>query len=143
MRLSKTSALAALAIAYLADPQHHGPIQARQVAEHLNIPTDSALKVLQSLSRSRLIASQLGRTGGYRLRKPVAGITLLEVVEAIDGPVSAEVALTSDLATHTESLNLLQAVCQAAVQRVRYELEHFTIADLARCNHADILATAG
>ena len=42
MKLSKTSALAALAMAYLAQQNDSDPIQAGHIATHLGIPTDSA-----------------------------------------------------------------------------------------------------
>lgn len=63
MKLSKTSALAALAVAHLASYPADAVVQARQVAEYLNIPTDSALKILQTLTRRHVIDSRLGRGG--------------------------------------------------------------------------------
>jgi Rrf2 family protein len=44
-------------------------------------------KVLQQLVRARLIRSQRGAGGGYAMTIPAASISLLEVVEAIEGPV--------------------------------------------------------
>lgn len=87
MKLSKTSAHAVLAVAYLASCKDNGVVQARQVAEHLSIQTDSALKILQVLAQHKLIDSRLGRSGGYQFTKLASEVTLLQIIEAVDGPV--------------------------------------------------------
>lgn len=132
MKLTKTSALAALAMAYLATQNQDLPIQARQVADHLNIPTDSALKILQCLSRHRLILSQLGRGGGYRLAGSADQVSLLEIVEAIDGPIEAELPLYSPGSQDGRGLDTLQSVCQQVAEHARRELASISVAHLAR-----------
>lgn len=149
MKLSKTSAHAALAMAYLASQNGDAVIQARQIAEHLGVPTDSALKVLQTLSRHRLVQSQLGRTGGYRMDRAAQDVTLLQIVEAIDGPVDAMVPLTA--AGDEAGMGVLRSLCEQVAQRVRSELAGTTVADLVRAQgegrpqtpfDAEALATA-
>ena len=136
MRLSKTSTHAALAVAFLANSDQGHVVQARQVADFLGIPVDSALKVLQNLARRGIIHSQLGRGGGYRLSRPAPHINLLQVLEATDGPIDADVCLTSANASCAHSLDVLQGVCERVADRVRAELAAISIADLARAQHA-------
>lgn len=50
-------------------------------------------KVLQQLVRSRLVRSQRGSGGGYLLAVPAASVSLLDVVEAIEGPVRLNLCL--------------------------------------------------
>jgi len=50
-------------------------------------------KVLQQLVRSRLVRSQRGSGGGYALAVPAASVSLLDVVEAIEGPVRLNLCL--------------------------------------------------
>ena len=142
MKLTKTSAYAALATAFLASHPGKSVVQARQVAEHLSIPIDSALKILQTLARHQLIESQLGRSGGYRLAKDAKQITLLHIVEAIDGPIVAEMPLTSTPDVLSDRLDLMQAVWAQAAQRIRDELSRATVVDLARCHQASFLMQA-
>jgi Rrf2 family protein len=130
MRLTKTSAHAALALAFLATRSDDSLTQARQVAEHLGIPTDSALKILQALTRHRLIQSQLGRSGGYRLRKPAEDITLLQVVEAIDGVISAEMPFDRVQNDAHDSVDVLRSMCEQATVTLRNQLSQYTVADL-------------
>lgn len=131
MKLSKTSAHAALALAFLANRTDAGPVQARQVAEYLGIPTDSALKILQALARNRIIRSQLGRAGGYRFHRPSHEVSLLDVVETIDGPIAPQIPI-DDPDDGGGSVDLLQAACEQAATSIRAELARLTIADLAR-----------
>jgi Rrf2 family protein len=139
MKLSKSSAHAAFAVAYLASRSHEdGPVQARQVAEHLGVPTDSALKVLQALARNNLIQSQLGRAGGYRLHRLPETITLLDIVEAIDGPIHPQVP--AGLSAPIGGVKLLANICQQASDSVRNELSRLTVAELAR-HQAPMTAT--
>ena len=142
MKLSKTSAHAALAVAFLADRGHEGPTQARTVAEHLGIPTDSALKILQTLSRHRLIKSQLGRSGGYLLLRPSENVSLLEIVEAIDGPIAGEMPISQ----HTEkldfSMNILHGACEHAADQLRQSLDKYSVADLIFSEEPALMAVA-
>lgn len=142
MKLSKTSAQAALALAFLALQDEKQIVQAKQVAKHLGIPSDSALKILQALARHRIIDSRLGRSGGYRLASAPADITLLQVIEAIDGPISGQVRVDNAPLNIAGGLDLLQTISQHAADRIREELSQTTVADLVKSNENQLLATA-
>lgn len=142
MKLSKTSAQATLALAYLAEQDTTQTIQAKQVAKHLDIPADSALKILQALSRHNLIHSRLGRSGGYRLMSDPQDISLLQVIEAIDGPISGQVRVDHAPQSIAGGLDLLQTISEQAALRIRDELSQTTIADVVASNRTQILAVA-
>lgn len=130
MKLSKTSTHAALAVAYLAERGNGRHVQARQVAEHLGIPTDSALKILQAMVRGQIVQSQLGRSGGYLLARPADQITLLQIVEAIDGPMTSDGPIYHHPRLESR-VAMLRSVCERATHQARQELERHTGADLA------------
>jgi len=136
MKLTKTSAQAALAMAYLADQPEGRPTQARQVAQHLGIPTDSALKILQTLVRQQLLRSQLGRSGGYHMLVPAEHISLLQIIEAIDGPISAELPLHSAEDALIRPLETLAQACARSAEHLRFELSQITVATLAASSDA-------
>jgi len=58
---------------------------ARQIAEETQIPAHFLAKILQQLARKGFLRSSKGPTGGFCLRKPANDITMLEIVEAVDG----------------------------------------------------------
>ena len=57
------------------------------VARHQAIPRRYAEKVLRKLVAAGIVRGQPGTNGGFRLARPVGDIRMLEVVEAVQGPV--------------------------------------------------------
>lgn len=62
---------------------------AGRLAEFHGVPPAYLAKTLQSLARTGIIEAVPGRRGGYRLARPAGDITLLDVVEAAEGPEPA------------------------------------------------------
>jgi Rrf2 family protein len=62
-----------------------GTASAARLAEHFGVPPAYLAKQLQALVRSGILVATTGPRGGFRLARPPESITLLEVVEAIDG----------------------------------------------------------
>src|SRR5208337_1622098 len=59
---------------------------ASEISQSMLIPRTFLAKILQQLSRRGIVKSTQGVGGGFRLAKPPAEISLLEVIEAIQGP---------------------------------------------------------
>ena len=139
MKLSKTAAHAVLAVAHLAQASDPVPVQARQIASHLAIPTDSALKILQALARHRLLRSRLGRNGGYWLELDPDELSLLRIVEAVDGPIQVQLPLKDDpTSTRRATARRLRRACEQVTQRVRDEFGRITIASLIETDPAQV-----
>jgi Rrf2 family protein len=64
-------------------------LPAARLAEFHGVPAAYLAKHLQALSRAGIVETAPGPRGGYRLARPPAGITLLDVVEAIEGRAPA------------------------------------------------------
>lgn len=62
-------------------------VPVKEIAEGHEIPQDLLGKVMQALTRAGLVASTKGLHGGYRLVRPLEGVTVGEVIEAVDGPI--------------------------------------------------------
>jgi len=56
-----------------------------RLAEYHGVPVDYLAKHLQAMSRAGILAAVPGRGGGYRLARPAVDVSVLEVVEAVDG----------------------------------------------------------
>ncbi|HET9060591.1 MAG TPA: Rrf2 family transcriptional regulator, partial [Acidimicrobiales bacterium] len=59
----------------------------REVVDATDVPRSFASQILADLVRAGIATSKAGRDGGYRLARPPAQVTVLEVVEAAEGPL--------------------------------------------------------
>lgn len=80
--ISKTAEYALRAAVALAEAD--GPVTITLLASTTEVPEDYLAKVMLSLARSGVVTSQKGRGGGFRLAKPAAQLTALDVVNAVD-----------------------------------------------------------
>lgn len=62
----------------------------REVSEEMGIPSTYAQEILTLLMKAGLVEARAGKRGGYRLVKEPAELSLLEVVEAAEGPLRLE-----------------------------------------------------
>ncbi|MEV7680014.1 Rrf2 family transcriptional regulator [Streptomyces sp. NPDC088341] len=62
-----------------------GPVGSGQLAEAHGLSASYLNKQLQQLARAELVVSMPGPRGGFRLARPLETITLLDVVEAVEG----------------------------------------------------------
>lgn len=94
LRFSKKADYALIAMAHLA--LKPGSASAREIAESYEIPTELMAKVLQRLVRRGLLTSQQGARGGYQLAHAATGISVADVIQAIDGPVAVTACSTDE-----------------------------------------------
>jgi len=88
MKVSHRGLYALKALVHLAEAYERGLVTARAVAEAESIPEKFLEGILLALKNARVVASERGREGGYRLRRPPDEILLGDVVRLIDGPLA-------------------------------------------------------
>ncbi|MFH1747976.1 MAG: Rrf2 family transcriptional regulator [Planctomycetota bacterium] len=131
MQLGKASAYAAFATIYVARHQLTGPVSGRRVAEACGIPPEYLLKILQQLARAEILRSETGRRGGFTLRKSADETTLLEIVEAIEGPLDGGLPVRKEVGGTDAARTQLEAMCSGITRYARTLLSKTTIAGLA------------
>ena len=94
LRLSKKADYALIAMKHLAMRPDTGSASAREIAEQYDIPVELLAKVLQRLARRGLLVSHQGTRGGYRLGRAPAAISVADVIQAIDGPLTVTACST-------------------------------------------------
>jgi Rrf2 family protein len=118
----------ALALARAHRAGEHRKI--REVVAEMGVPSTFASQILADLVHAGLASSKAGRDGGYRLRRPPAEISLLEVVEAAEGPLCPEECAAVDAACPLGASCPLRTTWQRAVGALRAVLATTTLADL-------------
>lgn len=84
VELSRRGDYAVRAILTLARPGA-GQMTAAAIAERTAIPPTYVAQVMGDLVRAGLVANRRGRSGGYRLARPAAEVSMLDVIEAVEG----------------------------------------------------------
>ena len=96
LRLSKKADYALLAMRHMAAHSDRPAHSARELAEAYDIPAELLAKVLQRLVRARLLASHHGIHGGYGLSRPSDAISVADVIQAVDGPLTVTACSDTD-----------------------------------------------
>jgi Rrf2 family protein len=103
-----------------------------ELAEAAECPEQFLSKVLQSLTRAGLVLSHRGNTGGFELPNMHRAASLLEVVEAIEGPIRLNVCLGSDRSCARQEWCPAHTVWVEAQAAVAQVLRGATINNLAQ-----------
>lgn len=87
MKLSRTVAYAVRATIQLAQHPSDKPVPCSKLASAGNMPERFLLQILRNLVTHGILRSTRGVDGGYALTRPPEKISLLDVIEAIEGPM--------------------------------------------------------
>ncbi len=86
LRVSEAASIALHTTVFLASDAK-GMVSVKQIASRLKVSEAHLSKVLQRLAKAGVVRSARGPKGGFVLNRPAGKITLLEVYEAIEGPL--------------------------------------------------------
>jgi Rrf2 family protein len=103
-----------------------------ELAAAVECPDQFLSKVLQNLTRAGLVVSHRGNMGGFELPPIRLGASILEVVEAIEGPIRLNLCLTSNQACERQTWCPAHPVWAEAQKSMAAVLQSATIGDLAR-----------
>ena len=129
MKLTRASSYALYAVVHMANQKNNRPTPSHLVARARKIPERFLLKVLKPLVSARVLHSVKGPNGGYRLARPPSQITLLEIVEAVDGPLQGHAPLSENQGSNPLNRKL-EAICKQGTDLERRQLERVRLSDL-------------
>ncbi len=132
MQLTRAADYAVRAMLHMSTLPFGSRVSLAVLADATGVPGTFLSKVLQALSRAELVESRRGPEGGFELRQPPAEITLLTVIEAIDGPVRLNACLGHDDGCERSSWCAAHPVWVEAQQAMAGVLSRATIAELAK-----------
>ena len=108
----------------------NGPVSARQLAKQEDISYPLACKLMQRLHNAGFVKSCMGPRGGFTLSKKPSGISLLDIVQVIQGPISLNKCLLSvDTCTRKENCPVRGRLLALQRNMVDY-LRDITLQDL-------------
>jgi Rrf2 family protein len=128
MKLSRTVAYAVRATLQLAQNKTDAPIPCSKLAAEGNMPERFLLQILRNLVTHGILRSTRGVDGGYALTRAPEQISLLDVIEAIEGPLDAGDPASDGLPV--ESQAKLQDALQQITDTARSQLQAITFSQL-------------
>ena len=131
LRLSKKADYALLALRHMAANRDRAAVSARELAEAYDIPPELLAKVLQKLVRGRLLASHQGIRGGYALSRSAAAISVADVIQAVDGPLTVTACSDTDHSCDQYSKCSIRDPLWRVKDRIISALSATSVADLA------------
>ena len=128
MKLSRTVSYALQATLQLAEAESDHPVPCSKLASEGKMPERFLLQILRNLVAHGVLESTRGVDGGYTLRQDAADVSLLDIMEAVDGPMVSSLPVADGL--HEESRGKLEQLLNQVNQEVRNRLAAIRLADL-------------
>ena len=122
MQITRQADYATRAILHLARHQNGKQIATSQIAKEQHIPPSFLAKIISQLSIAGLIRTARGAHGGISLARDPEQITLLQVIEAIDGPIRLNVCVgreDEDVCVFEENCPIRSVWCAAQNELIK------------------------
>jgi Rrf2 family transcriptional regulator, iron-sulfur cluster assembly transcription factor len=113
-----------------------GRRKTRDIAEAMDVPPGYIPQILAVLVRAGLAESEAGPSGGYRLARPPATISLLDVIVAVEGDISSTECVLRGGPCRWEGVCAVHEPWSRAQEALRGELAAATLEDVARADAA-------
>lgn len=123
--MNKSVGYAISALVQIATHRGSEPLSHSVICDRAGMPAKFVLQILRELVRAGIVTSTRGIKGGYRLAKPANRISLLEICEAIEGPLESSSVDTKGLTAGSQKR--LDGVMEEATDDARRHLSGFTL----------------
>lgn len=112
MQITRQADYALRTMVYLARKPLDQKASTSAIAEEKQIPSSFLAKIISQLSIAGLINTSRGAHGGVSLARPASAISLMDVIEAIDGPIRmSECTTNPDSCPFTEDCSMYELWC--------------------------------
>lgn len=131
MRVSAKSDYALRALIEMAGRLDRKAVSAEELGRIQDIPHGFLQAILADLRRAGIVMSQRGQSGGWRMARDADGVSVADVIRAVDGPLVSVYGLRPEAVEYNESAEVLQHVWIAARGSLRDVFEQVSIRQLA------------
>ena len=128
MKTGRSIDYALLATVHIAQNYKEGSVLSHRISKEYNIPLEYLLKLLQYLVRANVLRSKRGPNGGFVLARDAKNISLLEIIEAVDGPMISHMRLSEH--TNKKFSKNIETVCDKAIGMARNVYAKTSLADV-------------
>jgi Rrf2 family protein len=136
MQILATTEAAIRALVYLAMAGPGKRVSGEEICREQKLAPALLIKSIRPLVRIGLVATFRGVGGGFRLAKPAESITLLEIIEAVQGPLVFNECLLQPGSCERDVFCPVHPVWREVRANVEKTLSLWTLSDLARSGRA-------
>ena len=129
MKLSTKGEYGLYAMYYLASQAGEGPQPLRAIAE-MNVPEQYLEQLLGSLRRAGLVTTVRGAQGGYQLSRPPQEITVGDIIDATEGPLTISECLSDTESCHKSGQCPARRVWESLSNSINALLQSITLQDM-------------
>jgi Rrf2 family protein len=133
MKLSPAAELAVRGVCVLAEHNSPDPLRLDSICSERDLPREYLAKIFTSLARANLVIPIRGKKGGYRLSREPGEINLLEIIEAVEGPLALNFCQQDPPQCDEEDCPI-RPVWSELQQILSEKLSRMTLADCVRTN---------
>lgn len=136
MKISRKSDYALRAVLYIARQTNDKRSSINAIAESERVPRDFLAKILKELTRAEILKSYQGVHGGYQLGRSPAQISVLDVIEAMDGPLGVNLCVRGEIGCDCEHSDrcAMHPFWRKVQTQLRSSLKNETFAKLKRAS---------
>jgi Rrf2 family protein len=131
VRVSAKADYALRALIEIAQRSDGLPVSAEELGRLQEIPHGFLQAILADMRRAGIVVSQRGQSGGWRLARGAADVSVADVIRAVDGPLVSVYGLRPEAVSYNASAEVLQRVWIAARSALREVFENVTLDGLA------------
>lgn len=143
MQITRASDYAVRVLVHLASRPEGAKVPLAALVHATGVSESFLSKILQRLVHTGLVSSHRGTNGGFRLRVQPEETKLLDVIEAIEGPIELNLCLGSRETCDRKGWCGVRPVWQVAQEALSGVLRGVTIAELARATEQNLRAVEG
>ncbi len=101
---------------YIAENYQDGLVSAKRISKENGIPMDYLMKILLRLVNARILKSKRGPGGGFTLARNPKEISMLQIIEIINGPLIGDLPI-AELAHSADFALKMEKICQKATEK--------------------------
>lgn len=134
MRINQETDYALRVVLLLSKRGLHNRVGAKEIADKKKIPLRFALKLLRKLNQSGITRSYRGADGGYAINRAPEEITIKDVIEAIEGPITINRCLTDEA-----ECNLYVEMDNCALHNALNDIQEVVVHKFEEINFKDLM----
>lgn len=130
MRIGITVEYGLTAAVFVAQNCEDGIVMAKKISEAYDFPIEYLQQIMRQLVKFGILTSKRGPKGGFNLARPAKEITMLEIIEALDGPVIVPMNLVEQAGGKPFAKNIEKVFLNVSEAK-KASLAKIKLADLA------------